>query len=49
MGTKSGLFSRWLERTIIVLIVLDKLVSADIDSIMIRVKKTSMLGSLEMA
>ena len=49
MGTKSGLLSRWLERTVIVLIVLDKLVSVDVDSILIRVRKTSLLGSLDMA
>ena len=48
-GTKSGLLSRWLERNVVVLIVLDKLDSADVDSILIGVRKTSLLGSLDMA
>ena len=49
MGTKSRLLSRWLERIVIVLTVLDKLVSADVDSNLIGVRKTSLLGSLDMA
>ena len=49
MGTKSGFLSRWLEWTVIVLIMLDKLVSADIDSILMGVRKISLLASLEMA
>ena len=50
MGTKSGLLSRWMERNDVrVLIVLDNLVSADVDFIIIGVRKTSLLGSLDMA
>ena len=41
--------SKWLERNFIVLIVFDELVFANLDSILIGVRKTSLLGSLENA
>ena len=49
MGTKSGSLSRWPVRTVIILMVLDKLVSADLVSILIGVRKTSLSDSLDVA
>ena len=49
MDTNTGSLSKWLEMTVIVLTGLDEFLSADVVSILIGVRKTSLLGSLDKA